>query len=103
MPLVVPVLVNVCAMEAPLPLAPPVMEPDTVGAAHANELPAMLDVKEMLVAVPLQIICDVGLAVKTGNGLTVIVMVFDVAAVKQEYEGVIITFTVLPLASVPVV
>ena len=90
-------------MEAPLPAVPPVMEPETVGAAQANVLLTMEDVKAMFVAVPLQMDCDDGVAVSTGSGFTIIVIVLEVAAVRHGYEGVMITFTVLPLANVEVV
>ena len=59
---------NVCAMEEPLPSdAPETLVWTTV---HVNEVPATLPDNEIAEALPEQIVCDAGVAVTTGFGLT---------------------------------
>jgi hypothetical protein len=67
----VPVAVNVCAIEDPLPLLAPVT-PDCT-TVHAYVVPATLLVNAIELAEPVQIVCEDGVAVTTGVGLTVIV------------------------------
>ncbi len=66
-------LVSACAMVLPLPLDAPVIPPVTVPTVQLNVLEAV-DVKAMLVAVPLQM-AAVLRVVTDGTGLTVTVIV----------------------------
>src|SRR5439155_26912547 len=72
----VPVAVNVCAIALPLLLVAPVTpDCDTV---QLNVVLATLLVNAIDVAVPVQIVCEDGVAVATGVGLTVMVNVIAV-------------------------
>jgi hypothetical protein len=57
-------------MELPLPPDAPVV-PDCA-TVHAKLAPTGDELKVMLVEVPEQIACEIGLAIATGSGLTVI-------------------------------
>ncbi len=57
-------------MELPLPADAPIV-PDSA-TVHAKLAPTGDELKVMLVEVPEQIASEVGLAIATGNGLTVI-------------------------------
>ena len=72
-PALVPVAVNVCAMLVPFPA----VAPDTplCETVHANVVPPTLLARAIDVAAPEQIVCDDGVAVATGVGLTVTSMV----------------------------
>ena len=70
-PALVPAFDNVCAIVAPeLALAP--VTPDCV-TVHAKLVPLTPELKAILLVPALHKICDAGLAVTTGNGLTVII------------------------------
>ena len=75
-PEVVPVAVSVWAMVVPEEALAPVT-PDCT-AVHINVVPATGLLSATEVAVPLHIVCDAGVAVATGVGLTVITTVMGV-------------------------
>ena len=86
-PAELPVADKVCAIEEPEPLeAPLVPDCDTVQAKVA---PPVLLVKAIEVAPPEQILCEVGVAVTLGAGLTVTVAVTGEPRQAPE-EGVIV-------------
>lgn len=86
-PALVPAFVNVCAIVAPeLALAPVTPLCTTV---HANVVPLTEDDNAILLIPPLQMVCNVGLAVTLGVGFTVIVTVV-VEPVQLFADGVIV-------------
>jgi hypothetical protein len=80
-PAVVLLLVNVWEMELPVPLLKPeIVAPDNCAADHVNVVPVTFALRAILVVAPSQIVCEDGVAVATGLGLTVIVTVIGVPA-----------------------
>lgn len=69
-----PVANSVCAMLVPLDAVPP-LAADCVGAAQLNTVPETVPVKAILVVLPEQIVCAVGVAVTLGVGFTFTVTV----------------------------
>ena len=77
-PAVVPELLKVCAMLLPEPAEAPVMAPELVATVQAKVVPVTLLVNAMPVVWPEQIVCEAGVAVTTGIGLTVITTLIGV-------------------------
>lgn len=63
-------MINVCAMEEPLPFVWPLTEPDTE-VVQAKVEDATFDVRLTVVGMPLQMVEVAGVAVAVGLGLTV--------------------------------
>jgi hypothetical protein len=62
----------------PDPEAPPVSEPALAATVHVNVLPGRSLVNVIAVVPPEQIVAEVGVAVATGKGLTVMITVIGV-------------------------
>ena len=69
--MVVPLPLNVCAIEVPELADVPLTVPFAVTAVHAKLAPVGVEVKATFVAEPLQIVAEVGVAVAVGFGFTV--------------------------------
>ena len=87
LPGIAPVAVNVCAIVEPLDAVAPVTPACTT--VQLNIVPATLLDNAIEVAVPEQIVCDAGVGVTTGTGLTVTVTMMGTPGHPFD-EGVIV-------------
>lgn len=99
MPGEVPVAVSVCVIVLPLPLEAP-LTPDWP-TVHEKVVPPTLLVKLIEVALPEQMACEAGVAVRLGTGFTVTVAVPG-APEHDPMTGVIV-YTAVPLVTLVVV
>lgn len=82
-----PVAVRACEMEVPDPLLAPLTP--VCATVHENVVPATLLVSAMVLVFPEQRLCDAGVAVAEGIGLTVTVAVIG-EPVQPPAAGVIV-------------